>query len=289
MFLDIKTTKLPRYKGELELTEHSAGSLTSQAYQKRWNRKNELLADAAERASVVAMWLGARAYPQQRLEDAWALVMGGQFHDIAAGTSTPKAHSYSWNDDVLALNQFASVLISASEAVASALDTRVQGTAIVVYNPLSVDREDIVEADIPRPPPCACSVGRKGSAVADLAREGAVSRARAVGWVGGVRRAAGVVESSSRRVFESSSSISRRLDDSKTRRPRSGVTSSSLETRATAFASTKTATSHPLRQEAERERSSPRPRDSRCRPRRRGSGPRGTWTGTIASSRRART
>ncbi|MEA2238840.1 MAG: alpha-mannosidase [Thermoanaerobaculia bacterium] len=152
MFLDIKPSQragLPRYKGELELTNHSAGSLTSQAYQKRWNHKNELLADAAERASVAAEWLGERAYPQQRLNDAWTLVMGGQFHDIAAGTATPKSYEYSWNDDVIAMNQFAGVLTSATEAVASALDTRGSGTAIVVYNPLSIAREDVVEARIP--------------------------------------------------------------------------------------------------------------------------------------------
>jgi len=65
MFLDIKdTSHLPRYKGDLELTNHSAVSLTSQAYQKKWNHDNELLADAAERGSVAAMWLGARTYPQ---------------------------------------------------------------------------------------------------------------------------------------------------------------------------------------------------------------------------------
>jgi alpha-mannosidase len=149
MFLDIPdATKLPRFRGELELTEHSAGSLTSQAYQKRWNRKNELLADAAERASVVAAWLG-RPYPHQRLENAWTLVLGGQFHDIAAGTSTPKAHQYSWNDEIIALNQFASVLTNATETVASALDTRAKGTPVVVYNPLDLDREDVVQTDIP--------------------------------------------------------------------------------------------------------------------------------------------
>src|SRR5581483_9308158 len=49
MFLDITPSEaaaLPRYTGEMELTNHSAGSLTSQAYQKRWLRKEELLADA---------------------------------------------------------------------------------------------------------------------------------------------------------------------------------------------------------------------------------------------------
>ncbi|MFZ2494063.1 MAG: glycoside hydrolase family 38 C-terminal domain-containing protein [Thermoanaerobaculia bacterium] len=152
MFLDITpelARRLPVYSGELELTEHSAGSLTSQAYQKRWNHRNELLADAAEKASVAAAWLGARSYPQQRLNDAWTLVMGGQFHDIQAGTSTPRAHAYSWNDEVLAMNQFASVLSSATEAVASSLDTRVDGTAVVVYNALPVAREDVVEAELP--------------------------------------------------------------------------------------------------------------------------------------------
>jgi alpha-mannosidase len=151
MFLDIKpewTTRLPRYKGEFLLTNHSAGSINSQTYQKRWNRQNELLADAAERASVAAAWLGARPYPLARLNDAWTLVMGGQFHDILPGTATPKAFEFSWNDDVIALNQFAGVLRSATEGVASGLDTEVQGTPVVVYNPLNIAREDVVEASV---------------------------------------------------------------------------------------------------------------------------------------------
>ena len=149
MFLDIPaglTARLPRYKGEFLLTGHSAGSITSQAYQKRWNRHNELLADAAERASVGAAWLGARAYPLQRLNDAWTLVMGGQFHDILPGTATPKAFEFSWNDDVIAMNQFAAVLTSATEGIAAGLDTRAAGTPVVVYNPLNIRREDVVEA-----------------------------------------------------------------------------------------------------------------------------------------------
>ncbi|HEX9407709.1 MAG TPA: glycoside hydrolase family 38 C-terminal domain-containing protein, partial [Thermoanaerobaculia bacterium] len=153
MFLDItpaEAARLPRYKGDLELTQHSAGSLTSQAYQKRWNRKNELLADAAEKASVAAALFG-HEYPMERLNNAWTLVMGGQFHDIAAGTSTPKAYEYSWNDDVLAMNQFADVLTNATDTIASALDTQTKGTPIVVYNPLNVAREDVVEVPSDKP------------------------------------------------------------------------------------------------------------------------------------------
>ena len=154
MFLDIKPdqiAKLPHYSGDLELIEHSAGSLTSQAYQKRWNRKNELLADAAERASVIALENGGRSYPQERLNRAWMLVLGGQFHDIMAGTATPQAYKYSWNDDVLAMNQFASILTSASQVVAAAVDTHAKGIPVVVYNPLNIEREDVVEAAVSFP------------------------------------------------------------------------------------------------------------------------------------------
>ena len=152
MFLNIRPEyieRLPHYQGDLLLTDHSAGSITSEAYQKRWNRKNELLADAAEKASVGAAWLGVRVYPQERLNKAWTLVMGGQFHDILPGTATPKAFNFSWNDDVIAMNQFASVLTSATEGIAAAMNTQTVGTPVVVYNPLNIEREDIVEAEIP--------------------------------------------------------------------------------------------------------------------------------------------
>jgi alpha-mannosidase len=154
MFLDIRpdqTSKMPRYKGDLELINHSAGSITSQTVHKRWNRQNELLAAAAEEASVGASWLGGRAYPQERLTHAWRLVMAGQFHDSMAGTATPKSYEYIWNDDVLAMNQFAGVLTSATDAIASGMDTQAKGIPLVVFNPLSIAREDVVEATVSFP------------------------------------------------------------------------------------------------------------------------------------------
>ena len=151
MFREIKpsqTSRMPRWKGDLELINHSAGSLTSQAYHKRWNRVNEVLADAAEKASVGAAWLGGRAYPQTRLNRAWRLVLGGQFHDIMAGTATPQSYVYSWNDDVLAMNQFAGVVTDATEAIASLMDTQATGTPVVVFNQLNIPRQDVVEAQL---------------------------------------------------------------------------------------------------------------------------------------------
>jgi len=131
LFNDIKPemmAKMPSYKGDLELINHSAGSLTSQAYHKRWVVKNELLAQAAEESSVAAAWLGGRSYPQQRMNDAWTLALGGHFHDTAAGTATPRAYEFAWNDDTIVANQFAGILTSATEAVASGMNTQGSGS-----------------------------------------------------------------------------------------------------------------------------------------------------------------
>ena len=143
------TTRMPTVKGDLELINHSAGSLTSQAYHKRWVTRNETLADAAEKASVAAAWMGGQPYPQQRLTDAWTLALGGHFHDTAAGTATPRAYEFAWNDDVLTANQFAGIFTSATQSVASGLDTSGSGTPLVLYNNLNIDREDLVEAKLP--------------------------------------------------------------------------------------------------------------------------------------------
>jgi alpha-mannosidase len=192
MFLDITPAEaagLPRYTGEMELTNHSAGSLTSQAYQKRWLRKEELLADAAEKTSIAAEWMGARPYPLQRLNDAWTLVMGGHFHDIAAGTASPKSYEFAWNDDVIAMNQFAGVLTNATEAVGSALNTQTKGIPLVIFNPLNIAREDIIEASVNFPegmPKAAHVTGPDGKGVPTQISNGKVifvAKAPSVGYV----------------------------------------------------------------------------------------------------------
>lgn len=154
LFLDLTPEMikgLPRYQGDLELTNHSAGSITSQAYMKRWNRLNETLAEAAEKASIMATWVAGLPYPQKIINDAWGLVLAAQFHDILPGTSIPKAYEYSWNDEILAMNIFSRVIENSLEAVARQLDTQVKGIPLIVYNPLNIAREDIVEAHVSFP------------------------------------------------------------------------------------------------------------------------------------------
>ncbi|MEO8413912.1 MAG: glycoside hydrolase family 38 C-terminal domain-containing protein [Ginsengibacter sp.] len=140
--------KLPVYTGDLLLIEHSAGSLTSQAFMKRMNRKNELLAKAAEELATMADWKQTAAYPKEKLNNSWNLVLGSQFHDILPGTSIPKAFEYAWNDEFIAANGFAETLKNSVGALCGELNTQGKGRSLVVYNPVALNREDVVTAEM---------------------------------------------------------------------------------------------------------------------------------------------
>jgi alpha-mannosidase len=141
-------TSLQRYRGEFLLTSHGTGCYTSQAAMKRFNRKNERLADDAEKAAVAGWWLGGMRYPRERLREAWIRVLWHQFHDDVTGTSIPEAYVFSWNDETLAGNAFADVLGEGAGVVARGLDTRGPGVPLVVYNPLAWERQDALEATV---------------------------------------------------------------------------------------------------------------------------------------------
>jgi len=143
--------KLPTYSGDLLLIEHSAGSMTSQSYMKRANRKNEALSKSAEQAASIADWLGGASYPTTKLNNSWELVLGSQFHDILPGTATPLSYRYAWNDEFIAANGFSEVLKNSVGAISHDLNTQVQGRAIVVYNPVAIEREDVVTVDMSYP------------------------------------------------------------------------------------------------------------------------------------------
>ncbi|RZU40115.1 alpha-mannosidase [Edaphobacter modestus] len=214
LFKDITPTmssRLPEYKGDLELINHSAGSLTSQAYHKRWVLRNEALADAAEKTSVAASWMGGRTYPQQRINDAWMLALAGHFHDTGAGTATPRSYEFAWNDDIIVSNQFADILTNATEALASGLDTEGAGVPVVLFNPLNIAREDVVEAKVSfsgEAPKAVQVTNEKGQVVPSQMEEGKVlfvAKAPSVGYtVYHVAPAAKPEASSELKVTESS-------------------------------------------------------------------------------------
>lgn len=146
-----KHPELPVFEGELLMDVHGTGCYTSQAALKLYNRKNELLADAAERAAVMADWFGAVKYPKETLTEAWKRVIWHQFHDDLTGTSIPRAYEFSWNDELISMKQFANVLTTSVGGTTQILNTQVSGTPLVIYNPIAQPVSDVVEVEINLP------------------------------------------------------------------------------------------------------------------------------------------
>lgn len=142
--------KLPVWNNELVSTDHGVGGYTSRATGKRWNKLNEQLADAAERFSSAAAYLGAGAYPKAELDTAWKRVIAHQFHDDLPGTSVERAYKRSWNDYALSLNQFSQIYETAAAQVVRQMTVPFKrGTAVAVSNPTQFERTEAVKCILP--------------------------------------------------------------------------------------------------------------------------------------------
>lgn len=141
--------ELPVFNGELLMDVHGTGTYTSQAAMKLFNRRNELLSTAAERAAVMADFQGLASYPKALFTENHRRYILHQFHDDVTGTSIPRAYEFSWNDELIALNSFSNALKTAAGATSNLLDTQVRGIPVVLYNPSSFTAEDVVELCLP--------------------------------------------------------------------------------------------------------------------------------------------
>ena len=141
--------RLPEFNDELIMTEHGAGAYTSRGFSKRMNRRNEELADMAERNAVMASVLTSTEYPKAEIDKAWKRVIAHTFHDDITGTSLQSVYLRSWNDLIMSANQFSNVYEGAGKQIIKNLDTSwVQGTAVVVNNSLEQERSSAVEVDL---------------------------------------------------------------------------------------------------------------------------------------------
>ena len=140
---------LPVYKGELLMDVHGTGCYTSVSDEKLLNRRSEELGNAAESSAAIADYVGAVPYPQYTINEAYKRFIWHQFHDDLPGTCITEAYAFSWNDQMLSQNQFSGVIESSVAGIASGMDTKVKGTPVVVYNPVSADNKDVVSITVP--------------------------------------------------------------------------------------------------------------------------------------------
>ncbi len=127
--------------GELYLERHE-GTLTTNARNKRYNRKMELALRDMEWSSVLAGMLAGADYPAARLEALWKEVLLYQFHDILPGSSIKRVYDESVARYETLLAEAESQIAANDEAVAGQIDTAGMARPVVVLNSLSWPRAE---------------------------------------------------------------------------------------------------------------------------------------------------
>jgi alpha-mannosidase len=127
--------------GELYFELHR-GTYTTQANNKRDNRRSELLLrDVEFLAALARQTLGAE-YPRVELERIWKLVLLNQFHDILPGSSINEVYQ----DSAI---QYADVLASGGSLRQQAMDSLFtpagKAEQLIAVNTLSAARHEVVE------------------------------------------------------------------------------------------------------------------------------------------------
>lgn len=183
---------LPVWSGELYLEAHR-GTYTTQAKNKRGNRKSELLLRDAEFFDLIGKVLSpkhreAAADPERAVYDvtglgrkdasshqaaldrAWKLVLLNQFHDIIPGSSIHWVYLDSDRDYETVRQLGESVVASSLAALASKIDSRGLKSPLFVGNTLGFHRTEVV--DLPDGSPAVVDVPACGYRVVDAAEPG---------------------------------------------------------------------------------------------------------------------
>lgn len=160
-----KHPELPVADGEMTMDVHGNACYTSQAAMKLYNRQNEHLGDAAERASVMAEHLGTGRYPLHEMTANWQRMIWNQFHDDVTGTCIPRAYEFAWNDELLSLGRFSANLTTAIKGVASRLNTTGSGTPLVLYNNESFPMRSVAHVVLPQGATSATVTNAEGKTV----------------------------------------------------------------------------------------------------------------------------
>ncbi len=138
-----KNPKTPSWQGELYL-EYHRGTYTSQAKNKRYNRKSEFLYEKAETLSVIDEKLNGAVYPKKELHDGWETILLNQFHDIIPGSSIKEVYETS-------AKQYEQITLVGEEIADKAYKNIIKniGTdgGIVVFNPNSFVGNGAVTVD----------------------------------------------------------------------------------------------------------------------------------------------
>ena len=129
---------MPVWNGELYL-EYHRGTYTTQARNKRANRKSEFLLHDAEFIATLASQIAEYPYPLTDFQQAWQTVCLNQFHDIIPGSSIGPVYEESQAQYAELTTNVTQIRDEALEALAQTLD----GDVLLV-NPPSFPQRALV-------------------------------------------------------------------------------------------------------------------------------------------------
>ncbi len=112
---------MPVWNGELYL-EYHRGTYTTQARNKRANRKSEFLLHDAEFIATLASLHTQYEYPIHEFQNAWRTVCLNQFHDIIPGSSIGQVYEESQQQYAQLAQEVTKLQADAMEAVSQTLD-----------------------------------------------------------------------------------------------------------------------------------------------------------------------
>lgn len=138
-----KDEKLPTWVGELYLEFHR-GTYTSNACNKRNNRKSEFLYQNIELFSEINRLLNKAQYPQEKINEGWECILLNQFHDIIPGSSIYQVYEES-TKQYEAIGKVGNELLDAAKAEIAA-NIKTDG-GIAVFNPNSFTNSGVVDVD----------------------------------------------------------------------------------------------------------------------------------------------
>ena len=142
----IKGKKVPTWVGELYLEFHR-GTYTSIARNKRYNRKTEFLYHDVEALSSICELATGHAYPQERINEDWKVILLNQFHDIIPGSAIGPVYEDSWKQYEALEKSGGAMKAEAVSALVAGMN--LSGDSVVVFNPNSAFTSSLVIGDYP--------------------------------------------------------------------------------------------------------------------------------------------
>jgi len=125
------------------------GIYTTQVDMKRHNRQAEQLLLNAEKMSELAVFFGYRDYyPNRDITEAWKIALLHQAHDFAAGSGIGPIYADAARQYQEVFERGHRALNFSLQNLGLQLDTRGEGMPVVVYNPQSWDRSDLVVTEV---------------------------------------------------------------------------------------------------------------------------------------------